>query len=60
MNIEKPFFMQNSDWYYYDEEKGQYFLTDSAPEEAVKSYHDFYELLSSGIDLEFDDRSFID
>ena len=40
----KPFFMENEDWFYFDEEEFCYKLTDKAPHEAIKSYDDFYAL----------------
>lgn len=44
---ERPYFLTNEKWYYYDEEEGTYKLTEEAPEKAVKSYEDFYKLLDS-------------
>ena len=44
MYQERPYFMQNKEWYYFDpadSEKGIK-LTDKAPPEAVKSYEKFY------------------
>lgn len=41
MQIE-PYFMKNSEWYYFDEEEWCYKLTDKAPEKARKSYEEFY------------------
>ena len=38
MTIEKPFFMSNKEWFYFDEDKMQYFLTEKATEKARKSY----------------------
>lgn len=38
----KPFFMNNPDWYYFDEDDWKYRLTDRAPREARDSYEDFY------------------
>lgn len=40
----KPYFMENKEWYYFDEEEFCYKLTDKAPPEAIKSYDDFYVL----------------
>ena len=40
----KPYFMENKEWYYFDEEEFCYKLTDKAPPEAIKSYDDFYAL----------------
>lgn len=42
MTIEKPFFMTNKEWFYFDEYKMQYFLTKKATEKAKKSYEEFY------------------
>jgi len=39
---EKPFFLTNEDWYYYDERKFRDVLTDKAPKEAIESYEEFY------------------
>lgn len=42
-NIEIPYFFTNKEWYYYD---GNVFkLTDKAPEEAIKSYKEYYNLI---------------
>lgn len=40
---EEPYFMQNKEWYYFDEEDFKYKLTDKAPEKARKSYKEYYE-----------------
>ena len=45
--IDMPYFMNNGDWYYFDYKKKMYFLTDKAPEEAKKSYKEFYAELES-------------
>lgn len=37
-----PYFMQNPDWYYTIEGETGYYLTESAPPEAVASYNEFY------------------
>lgn len=42
MDVSRPYFMTNEDWYYYDEEEEIYKLTDEAPEEAIESYEEFY------------------
>lgn len=47
MMIEKPFFMKDKSWFRFNEEKFRYELTDKAPEEAVESYNEFYELLET-------------
>lgn len=40
---EKPYFMSDKSWYYYDPEEFKYKLTDKAPEDAVKDYQEFYK-----------------
>ncbi len=42
---EKPYFMTNSEWYYFDEDAFRYKLTDKAPQKAIDSYNEYYELL---------------
>lgn len=39
---DKPYFMMDESWYYFDEKECRYYLTDKAPEEAKKSYDVFY------------------
>ena len=39
---EKPYFLKDPSWYYFDEDEVKYKLTDKAPEEARKSYEEFY------------------
>lgn len=58
MQIARPYFMENEEWYYedYDDYERGYKLTDKAPAEAVKSYEEFYEELeSTTIDPDFDE-----
>lgn len=44
MNIlDSPYFMNNKEWYYWDEKEWKYKLTDKAPKEAIKSYKIFYK-----------------
>ena len=43
MTQEKPYFLTNKEWYYYDEEEYCWKLTEKAPPEAVKSYKEYYE-----------------
>lgn len=38
-----PYFMENEEWYYYDEKEEIFKLTDKAPEKAKESYRQFYE-----------------
>lgn len=47
MIIEKPYFLTNEEWYFFDEEEWCYKLTDIAPEKAVESYKEFYKLLET-------------
>lgn len=47
MTIDKPFFMENKEWYYFDEDEFIYKLTDKAPKEAIESYKEFYKTLNS-------------
>lgn len=42
-----PYFMTNENWYYYDYEKLKYMLTDRAPQKAVRSYKEFYNMLDN-------------
>lgn len=50
MRIPKPYFMTNEEWYYFDEEKFIYKLTDKAPEKARESYREFYKEVYKGGD----------
>lgn len=45
MLMEIPFFMSNPEWYRHDEVSRRLVLTDKAPEEAVRSYREFYAAL---------------
>jgi len=46
MNIlDKPYFMNNEEWYYWDEKEWKYKLSDKAPKEAIESYEEFYKEL---------------
>ena len=42
MIFDKPYFMMNQEWYYFDESEWRYKLTDKATEACKKSYTDFY------------------
>ena len=46
MTLEQPYFMENKDWYYFDEEEFCYKLTDKATPKAKESYKEFYENLN--------------
>ena len=45
MTVKMPYFMENKEWYYYDEEEYCWKLTDKAPKEAIESYKQYYENL---------------
>lgn len=47
MFIDKPYFMNNEDWFYFDGAERRYKLTDKAPLKAVESYKEFYSLLNA-------------
>jgi len=47
MTTNEPYFMENKDWFYFDEAEWCYKLTDKAPEEAIQSYKEYYELMNS-------------
>ncbi len=42
---ERPFFMKNKEWYYFDnnDQTRGIKLTDKAPPKAIKSYEEFYK-----------------
>lgn len=40
--MDKPYFMKNKEWFYFDVEEFKYKLTEKAPQEAVDSYEEFY------------------
>ena len=46
MTLEKPYFMERQEWYYFDEKEFCYKLTEKAPKEAIESYNKFYETYS--------------
>jgi hypothetical protein len=48
MVAEQPYFMENKEWYYFDEIEFKYKLTDKAPEKAKESYKEFYEEVKNG------------
>lgn len=43
MYAEIPYFMENKEWYYYDENEMICKLTDKAPQKAVESYNECYK-----------------
>lgn len=46
MTQDKPYFMNNPEWFYFDEKEWKYFLTNKAPKEAKESYDKFYKNLN--------------
>ena len=42
MIAEQPYFMENDEWYTFDEESFRYVLTDKAPQKAIDSYNEYY------------------
>lgn len=42
-DMPKPYFMENKEWYYFDEKNFCYKLTDKAPKKAIESYKEFYD-----------------
>ena len=42
LETKQPYFLKNEEWYYYDGKTNKFYLTDKAPEEARKSYEEFY------------------
>lgn len=46
MTLDKPYFMLDITWYEYSDELGIYILTDDAPQEAIDSYNEFYQVLN--------------
>ena len=41
---DRPYFMQNKEWYRFDFKSRRYVLTDKAPEKAKQSLKDFYRI----------------
>lgn len=39
---DKPYFMKNKEWYYYDVKSFKYKLTDKAPQKAIDDYNKYY------------------
>ena len=49
MFVERPYFMENKEWYRFNEEEFRYELTDKAPQKAVESYEQYYKDVESRI-----------
>ena len=58
MDVRAPYFIENEEWYYFDEEEEIYKLTDKAPQEAIDSYNEYckemkeYEELYDSVNAE--------
>ena len=49
--MDRPYFMENKEWYEFDFDKRKFVLTNKAPEKAKESYEEFYkELNNANID----------
>ena len=48
MTQEFPYFMENKEWFYFDEDEFRYKLTDKAPKKAKESYEEFYNNVFDG------------
>ena len=46
MKIQRPYFLTNKEWYYFDRKEFCYKLTDKAPKLARISYEAFYRELN--------------
>lgn len=46
MKIQRPYFLTNKEWYYFDKKEFCYKLTDKAPKLARLSYEAFYRELN--------------
>lgn len=44
--LDRPYFMNDKSWYYFDEKDWEYKLTENAPKKAIESYNDFYKTLN--------------
>lgn len=47
MQIERPYFMSDKSWYFYNDKTERFELTNKATKEAIKSYNEFYELVDN-------------
>lgn len=47
MLLNKPYFLKNKDWYYYDMNTGKYALTRNAPKKTINSFNDYYKELDN-------------
>lgn len=44
--LDRPYFMENEEWYYFDFEEKKFKLTDKANNEAKESYKAYYEAVN--------------
>lgn len=54
--VDKPYFMTNEEWYYYDEKTFKYKLTTKAPQKAIDSYNEYYKKLDEEYDTDLDNQ----
>lgn len=47
--VERPYFLTNKKWYYYDENNYKYVLTDKASQKAKNSYNEYYNKFDDNI-----------
>ena len=45
--LDRPYFMENKEWYYWVKKEWKYKLTNKAPKEAIKSYAEFYKFVNN-------------
>ena len=48
--LEMPYFMENKEWYTYDDESEKFVLTENAPVEAVESYKQYLKDYEKSVD----------
>lgn len=55
LKTDKPYFMKNKEWYYYDVKSFKYKLTDKAPKKAIDSYNEYYNQDLEQYDITIED-----
>lgn len=55
MQLNKPYFMTNDEWYTYDDVELDFQLTDKAPPEAIESYNEYMKSIKR-----YEDETLID
>ena len=48
--LEMPYFMENKEWYTYDDESEKFVLTENAPVEVVESYKQYLKDYEKSVD----------